>query len=77
MSQYDENRDGNKDGKRENRPTVGEADNSAVALAAMPEIAEVSTGAAGLRKHRGRAPSIPNATAGTIGKFLKLTCCPR
>ena len=42
MSQYDENRDGNKDGKRENRPSVGEADNSPVALAAMPQIAEVS-----------------------------------
>src|SRR6187402_1114497 len=43
MSQYDENRDGNKDGKRENRPSVGEADNSPVALAAIPQIAEVST----------------------------------
>ena len=32
MSQYDENRDGSRDGKRENRPSVGEADNSAVAV---------------------------------------------
>ena len=47
MSQYDENRDGSRDGKKENRPTVSELDNAAVALAAAPEIAEVSTGAAG------------------------------
>ena len=47
MSQYDENRDGSRDGKRENRPTVSEVDNAAVALTAVPEIAEVSTGAAG------------------------------
>ena len=49
MSQYDENRDGSRDGKRENRSTVSEVDNAAVALTAVPEIAEVSTGAAEAR----------------------------
>ena len=77
MSQYDENRDGSRDGKRENRSTVSEVDNAAVALTAVPEIAEVSTGAAAARKHRWQGPSILNVTAGTIGRFLKLTCCPR
>ena len=59
MSQYDENRDGSRDGKRENRSTVSEVDNAAVALTAVPEIAEVSTGVAGPGSIGGRGHPYP------------------